>query len=136
MQQLLHCNNQEKAMSTKDVANTYNELTNKSVERINALGELNLKLAETMASRQMEVMNMLMDQGVRMMNLVSEAKGYNDLYKGQVDMAKEIAERMMEESKANVKLVNEMREGYRSWMDTAVAEAKDGGNAVRNAVTS
>lgn len=123
-------------MSAKDVVSTYNDVTNKSVERFNSLGELNLKLAETMASRQMEVMNMLMEQGIRMMTLVSEAKGYNDLYKGQVEMAKEITERMMEESKANVKLVGDMRDSYRKWLDEAMADAKDTGAAVRNAVTS
>jgi hypothetical protein len=123
-------------MSTKDVVSTYTDMANKSVERMNALGELNLKLAETVATRQMDLMSLFMEQGVRMMTLATEAKGYSDLYKGQVEMAKEITERMMEESKTSMKLVGEMRDEYRGWFDAAVAEVKDNGAAVRNAVTS
>ena len=123
-------------MSTKEIINTYTDLTNKSVERINALGELNLKLAETVTTRQMDVINLFMEQGVRMMGLASDAKGYGDLYKGQVEMAKQISERMMEESKANMKLVSEIRDDYRGWFDAAMADVKDSGTVVRNAVTA
>jgi hypothetical protein len=123
-------------MSTKDVINTYTDLTNKSVERINSLGELNLKLAETVTARQMDVMNLFMEQGVRMMSLASEAKGYGDFYKGQVEMAKEISERMMAESKANMKLAGEIRDDYRGWFDKAMADVKDSNTVVRNAVTA
>jgi hypothetical protein len=123
-------------MNTKEAVNTYTDLTNKSVERISSLGELNVKLAETITTRQMDVMNLIMEQGVRMMSLATEAKGYSDLYKGQVEMAKEISERMMAESKANMKLAGEIRDDYRGWFDKAMADVKDSSTVVRNAVTA
>jgi hypothetical protein len=123
-------------MSTQDVVKTYSDLTNQNVERLNALGELNLKVAEKMAARQVDVMNLFMEQGVRMMKLATEAKGYGELYKGQVDMAKEMTEQLMAESKTNMALAGEIRDDYRGWFDAAVTELKDGGEAVRNAVTT
>ena len=123
-------------MSTNDMLNTYNDLTNKGVERINALSELNLKVAEKMVARQMDAMNLFMEQGVRMMKLATEAKGYSDFYKGQVDMAKEAAERLVQESKTNMHLAGEIRDDYRGWFDAAMADAKQGKEAVRNAVTA
>lgn len=123
-------------MSTQDVVKTYSDLTSQNVERLNALGELNLKVAEKMAARQVDVMNLFMEQGVRMMKLATEAKGYGELYKGQVDMAKEMTEQLMAESKTNMALAGEIREDYRGWFDAAVTELKDGGEAVRNAVTT
>ena len=123
-------------MNTKEAVNTYTDLTNKSVERISSLGELNVKLAETITTRQMDVMNLIMEQGVRMMSLATEAKGYSDLYKGQVEMAKEISERMMAESKANMKLAGEIRDDYRGWFDKTMADVKDSNTVVRNAVTA
>jgi hypothetical protein len=84
----------------------------------------------------MDLMNLFMEQGVRMMSLATEAKGYSDLYKGQVEMAKEVTERIMAESKTNMKLVGEIRDEYRGWFDSAMAEVKDSGAAVRNAVTA
>jgi hypothetical protein len=123
-------------MSTKDVMSTYNELTNKSVERVNALGELNLKIAETVATRQMDMMNLLMEQGLRMMTLTTEAKGYTDLYKGQVEITKDVAERLVEESKSGMKLAGQIRDDYRGWFDAALAEMKNSSTTVRNAVTA
>ena len=123
-------------MSTQDVMNTYKDLTNQNVERLNALGELNLKVAEKMVSRQMDAMNLFMEQGVRMLKLATEAKGYGELYKGQVEMAKEMSEQLMAESKTNMALAGEIRDDYRGWFDAAMAELKDGNTAVRNAVTA
>jgi len=122
-------------MNTKEAVNTYTDLTNKSVERINSLGALNLKLAETVTNRQMNVVNLFMEQGLQMMSLATEAKGYSDFYKGQVKMAKTISERMMDESKANMKLASEIRDDYRGWFDAAMADMKNSSNVVRNAVT-
>jgi len=123
-------------MSTQDVMNTYKDLTNQNVERLNALGELNLKVAEKMVSRQMDAMNLFMEQGVRMLKLATEAKGYGELYKGQVEMAKEMSEQLMAASKTNMALAGEIRDDYRGWFDAAMAELKDGNTAVRNAVTA
>jgi hypothetical protein len=123
-------------MSTQDVVKTYSDLTNQNVERMNALGELNLKIVEKVASRQMDVMNLVLEHSVRLMKLAAEAKGYGDLYKGQVDMAKEMTEKLMAESKTTMALVGEIRDDYRGWLDAAMADMKEGNTAVRNAVTA
>jgi hypothetical protein len=123
-------------MSTKNVMNAFNDLTNKGMERANALGELNLKLAETVVARQMDALNLFMEQGVRMMTLATEAKSYGDYYKGQVEMAKELTERMMEESKTNMKLAGDVREDYRGWFDAALADVRESKDVVRNAVVA
>ena len=123
-------------MSTKNVMNAFNDLTNKGMERANALGELNLKLAETVVARQMDALNLFMEQGVRMMTLATEAKSYGDYYKGQVEMAKELTERMMQESKTNMKLAGDVREDYRGWFDAALADVRESKDVVRNAVVA
>ena len=47
----------------------------------------------------------------------TEAKGYNDLVKGQLELAKELGERVMEESRSNVKLAGDTRDEYRAWFE-------------------
>jgi hypothetical protein len=128
--------NRSMKMSTQDVMNTYNDLTNQNVERMNALGELNMKVAEKMLARQMDAMNLFMEQGVRMMKLATESKGYGELYKGQVEMAKEMSEQVMSVSKTNMALAGEIRDEYRGWFDSAMADLKESNSAVRNAVTA
>jgi len=123
-------------MTVKDNVNAVNELSNKGFERMSALGELNLKAAEKLAARQLDAMNLFMEQGMRMMTMATEAKGYGDYYKIQVDMAKEMAERLMKESKTNMQVAGELRDEYRGWFDAAMAEARDSKDVVRNAVTA
>lgn len=109
-------------MAVKDNLNAINEMGNKGYERMNALAELNLRTWETLAARQMDAMNLLMEQGVRQMKLATESKGYNDLVKGEMELAKEISNRMLEETKTNMKLVGEVRDEYRNWFQQGVSE--------------
>lgn len=109
-------------MTEKDNVNAMNEMGNKGFERMNTLGELNLKVWEKLAARQMETMNLLMEQSSRQMKLATEAKGYNELLKGQMEIAKETSERMMAETKTNMELAGEVRDEYRAWVESGVSE--------------
>jgi len=108
-------------MNAKDQMNTFNELTNDSVERMTSLGELNLRVAERLASRQMDLMSRWMEQGTRYMRSATEARGYSDLYKTQIDMAKDASEQMLAESKASLQLASEARDEYRAWYEDALS---------------
>ena len=109
-------------MTMKDNINAVNEMGNKGFERINSLGELNLKVWEKLAARQMDALNIMMEQSMRQMKMASEAKGYNEFVKGQVEMAKVASERMMVETKTNMELAGEVRDEYRDWMQSGVSE--------------
>ncbi|NCC30090.1 MAG: phasin family protein, partial [Gammaproteobacteria bacterium] len=63
-------------MTTNDTLNTVNELTNKTVERMTSLGELNVRIFEKMSARQMDAMSLYMEHAMRMMKLATESKGY------------------------------------------------------------
>jgi len=123
-QQLLQCTNStgENAMTVKDNLNAINEMGNKGYERMNTLAELNLRTWETLAARQMDAINLFMEQGLRQMKLATESKGYNDFLKGEMELAKEMSARMMEESKANMKLAGQVRDDYRNWFQQGVSE--------------
>lgn len=108
--------------TVNDTMNTVNEMTNKGFERMTSLGELNLKIFERIAARQMDAMNLFMEHGIRVMKVATESKGYNELFKGQVDAAKELTERLMSESKTNMSLAGQVRDDYRHWFEKNLAE--------------
>ena len=120
-------------MTINDNMKTLNELTNNSVERMSALGELNMKVAERMATRQMDLLGRWMEQGTKMMRVATEARGYSDLYKAQADMTKEATEQMMAESKTNLELATETRDEYRGWYEATMAEMRKNGGLVEAA---
>jgi hypothetical protein len=109
-------------MTMKDSLNSMSDISNKGMDRLNSLGELNMQIWEKLAARQMDVVNAMMEQGMRQIKLATEAKGYNDFLKGQMDMAKEVSERLMTETKTNMELAGEVRDDYRAWMQAGVSE--------------
>ena len=109
-------------MTMKDSLTTMNEMTSKGADRLSSLGDLNLKIWEKLAARQLEALNLMMEQSVRQMKIASEAKGYNEFVKAQVEMAKEASERMMEEVRTNMSLANEVRDEYRAWAQAGMSE--------------
>jgi hypothetical protein len=109
-------------MSVEGNPDLMSQVGNKGVARLNELGELNLRTLEKLAGRQMDAMNLMMEQGVRQMKLATESKGYSEYLKGGVELATEISTRMMEESKINMQLVGQVRDDYRDWFQKGVSE--------------
>ncbi len=113
-------------MNQKDTVKIVTDLTHKNVERMNTLGELNLRAWEQMTARQMDLMGFFMEQTVRSMKLASESKSFTDLAKAQMEMAKEMGERMMDESKSSLKVASEVRDEYRDWYKQGMTEVVEG----------
>jgi hypothetical protein len=111
-------------MSIKETMSQMNDLTNNSLEQMTALGELNMKIAERMATRQMDLMSRAMEQGTRFMRAATEARGYGDLYKAQMDLTKDAGEQMMAESKVSLQMATEARDDYRAWYESALTEMR------------
>jgi len=109
-------------MNTTDTLKTINDMTTKSVERMNSFGELGMRAAEKMLARQMDTMNFYMDHSMRLMKLATESKGYNDFLKGQVEAAKSLSERFMDEGKVSMQIMGEVREDYRTWFEKNLAD--------------
>lgn len=123
-------------MTAKENMNAFNDLFTKGMERMSALGELNLKLGERMAQRQLDAMNLYLEQGTRMMQLGAESKGYADLYKGQVEVTRDLGAKLMDESRVNMQMAGEMRDAYRSWLDGLMDDMREGKETVQEVITA
>lgn len=109
-------------MPANETVKAVNEITSKSIERMTNLSELNLRIFERVAARQMDAVNLYMEHGARVMKLATESKGYNELVKSQVEAAKELSERVMAESKTNLTLAGQVRDDYRTWFEKTLAD--------------
>ena len=109
-------------MTTTDSIKTINDWTNKGIERMTSLGELNVRIFEKMAARQMDAMSLYMDHSMRLMKIATESKGYNELVKGQVEAAKDLSERVMAEGKTAMQIATEARDDYRNWFEKNMGE--------------
>ncbi len=102
--------------NAKESFEMFSQWGTKGYELARELGELNMRTMETLIKRQMESAGSVMEAGFRHLDSVSEAKGYGDVVKGQVAFAREIGEQFMAMSRENMKLANDTREEYRSWL--------------------
>jgi hypothetical protein len=113
-------------MSTSDTLKAVNDLTNKSIERAASLSELNFRIWDKLANRQVEAMAPYFDHAVRLAKLATEAKGYNEFFKGQVDATKDLSERVVADSKSTLQAFGEVRDDYRDWLETSLADVSSG----------
>jgi len=111
-----------KTMTMNDTLNTMKDFTNKAMERVTSLGDLNMRVFERMTAKQMEGVNLLLEHGNRLFTLATAAKGYNEYAKGQIEMTQDLSKRMMAESQANLALAGQVREEYQSWFVKNMAE--------------
>ncbi len=112
-------------MNAKDNLDAVKEMGSKGMENLNKIAELNMKVVEKISARQMEALNFMMGQSKRQLELASAAKGYSEFIKGQVELAKETSERMLEESKANMQIANEVSEQYRTFAQQGMSELSE-----------
>jgi phasin family protein len=119
--------------TAKENLDAINELSNKGYEAARELGELNLRTMEKLVARQMDMMNMFMESSLRQVVMASEAKGYNDLIKNQIEMTKEVTERVMNESREAVKFASDTRDEYRAWMESGMEVVSENLNKVTQA---
>jgi len=120
--------------TAKENLETINELSGQGYEAVRQLGELNLRTMDKLVGRQMDVLNLFMESGLRQVTMAAESKGYNELFKGQVELAKELTERVMNESRENVKLAGDTRDEYRAWYEQGVERVSENMNKARQAV--
>lgn len=109
-------------MTANDTFKTVNEITTKGVERMSSLGELNLRIFERLAARQVDAMNLAVEHSVRLAKLPTETKDVGEFFKAQAEAAKELGERVMSESKVNLQLAGQTRDDYRVWFEKNLAE--------------
>lgn len=109
-------------MTMNDNVKQMGDVATKNLERVNAMAELNMRAWERLVGRQMETVNLCLEQSLRMMKLATESKGYNDYLKGQTEIVKDVTEQMMAEAKVNMKLAGDLREDYRAWYEQSLSD--------------
>ena len=120
--------------STKENLEMFTEMSGKGFEAARDLGEINLRTMEKLVGRQMDAFALFMESGLRQVEMVAGAKGYKELVNGQVAEAKGLGERVMEESRTNVKLAGDARDEYRVWLEKGMDAAREKMSAAQQAV--
>ena len=120
--------------SVKKNVELFAEMSSKGYEAARELGEINLRTMEKLVGRQMDAFALFMESGLRQVEMVAGAKGYNELVNGQVAEAKGLGERVVQESRTNIKLAGDTRDEYSVWLEKGMDTVREKMNAAQNAV--
>jgi len=98
------------------------KMSRQGFEQMQQLGEINLHAMEQLMGSQMNTLQMFVENGLRQSNMISEAKGFNELIQGNMEMTKELTESIMNAGRQTVKVAGDTRDEYRSWFEKGVKE--------------
>lgn len=83
-----------------------------AMESVRKIGELNQRSFDKLFQQQADLAAFFMDAGARGLELMTKAKGYQDLLAGQTALMRECGERGINAVRANIDLANEASTEY------------------------
>jgi len=115
-------------MKTTELMNAWIENSKAAFEPARELGELTKSTLTKMGEQQMAVAREYMEFSVRGMQAMSVARDPRTLASQQVEMMKELGEKMMANAEAYTKLATETQAAFAGWAEktteAAVAKAE------------
>lgn len=109
----------------KDVIEIIEKSNESVLEAIRKITELNMRTFDKMFQQQAELAAYYMDASSRGMELITKAKGYQDLMAGQTALAREIGERNLSVVRNSVTDVYATSNEYSALVQEGVKLAKE-----------
>ena len=111
-------------MDLNDVFDLVSKTTDENYTNLRKLTDLNLKVWDQLAGKQMEVMKLYFETGNKQVELAKDAKRVDELYSKQAELARELGEQLIERNQQVMEILNKSREEYKDWVEAGTAQAK------------
>lgn len=96
------------------------EMAGQSYEATRELGDINLRAWNNMLEKQMDVLNIWIEAGVKQVELSSTVKDQKDYLASQAALTRDIGEKLMASGRNAITAGNEMQSEYRAWYEKSV----------------
>lgn len=108
----------------------YQEMTEKTVESVKRLSELNLRTFETLAAKQIEIMQSCMDAGVKQSELLTDVRDVNDMVSAQTELATSCADKFSANMTETADIMKTAQTELTGLVEEAVSDAKENAKKV------
>jgi phasin family protein len=115
---------------SNETMNLYKELSEQAVASVKSLSELNLRTFETLAAKQVEIMQHCMDAGVKQTEVLKSAKDVNGLMSAQTELAASCAEQFTNNILETADILKTAQEELSGLVEASVADVKENVNKV------
>jgi phasin family protein len=131
---MLHCNicctaqhtlEIETMTKAKENIEMMNEINSKGYDSFRELTDITLKAWNQAVDSQMAAYSSLMSTSMEQIKLVSEAKDYHEVVRGQMDLTRKMGEEMVAKSREAVELGQKTGEEVRTWFESSLSSVNE-----------
>ncbi|MES9987115.1 MAG: phasin family protein [Candidatus Thiodiazotropha endolucinida] len=101
------------------------DLNTAGYDSFRQLSDISLKAWNQVMEAQMDTLNTLMNTSMEQLKLVSEAKDYQEVVRGQMDLSRKLGEDLMSKTREAVELSQKTGEEVRGWYESNLATANE-----------
>jgi hypothetical protein len=96
------------------------DMASESYEVARELGDINLRAWNNMFEKQMDMLNIWIEAGVKQVELSSTAKDQKDFLGSQAALTRDLGEKLMASGRNAISAGNDMQSEYRAWYEKSV----------------
>jgi phasin family protein len=109
----------------KEKIEMINEINSKGYDSFLKLSDITLKAWNQVMDKQMEAYASLMNSGLEQVKLISEAKDYHQVIRGQMDFTRKFGEEMVNGTRQAVELGQQTGEELRAWFENGLSSVNE-----------
>jgi phasin family protein len=102
-----------------------NEINSKGYDSFRQLSDITLKAWNSAVDQQIAAYTSLMNSSMEQIKTVSEAKDYQEVVRGQMDMTRKIGEEMVANTRDAVELSQKTGEEVRTWFESSLSSVNE-----------
>jgi len=95
----------------------WSELNKAAMQAIKELGEINTTAMTKLTQRQMDMVSIYMEGSAKQMEVLSQAKGVQDVVAIQARLFTELNERLMENARQTVQVLMDVKADLSGWVE-------------------
>jgi phasin family protein len=95
----------------------YNEMAQGSFEALRKLGEINMRAGERLFQQQLDLTSTMMETNAKGMEVMTKAKGYQELVSGQAKLAQDYGQEWLKSYRAAIEVLTEARDSAADVVD-------------------
>ncbi|MCU7916841.1 MAG: TIGR01841 family phasin [Candidatus Thiodiazotropha sp. (ex Dulcina madagascariensis)] len=111
--------------NAKESIEMINEFNTSGYENLRQLSDISLKNWNRIMESQLNTLNTVVNTGMEQLKLVSEAKDYHAVIRGQMDLTRKLGEALMTQTREAVELSQQSGEEVRGWYESSLASANE-----------
>ncbi len=111
--------------NAKENIEMINEINSKGYDSFRELTDITLKAWNQAVDKQIEAYTSLMNSSLEQVKLVSEAKDYHEVVRGQMDFTRKIGEEMVNGTREAVEMSQKTGEEVRAWFESSLSSVNE-----------